>query len=211
MVTAIGRKAVSVDNLFIRSVRLPSPINTAINEKYVAQQEALREQYKVQEAAERYRVSYINAQAERMTQELVNEGMSEAFLRWRGIGATRELAASPNAKFVIAGGKDGLPIILNPEAGAAGKEAPAPPQPGMPLSKRLNKEGPTEPDADQATPPPASLLPAEENASMYMRRIGKDIIDSLTDQFRTVVPDTSAPPSVNQPSPHGASVMNRGQ
>jgi hypothetical protein len=41
--------------------------------------------------------------------------MSEAYLRYLGIEATRDLAESDNAKLVIVGDKDGLPLILNPD------------------------------------------------------------------------------------------------
>lgn len=37
----------------------------------------------------------------------------EQLLRWKGIEATEKLADSSNAKIVIVGGKDGLPLILN--------------------------------------------------------------------------------------------------
>ena len=47
-------------------------------------------------------------------QAKVSGGISETYLRWRGIEATVELAKSNNAKVVIiGGGKDGLPLILN--------------------------------------------------------------------------------------------------
>ncbi len=132
MMEALGRNPIIVDNLFIRAVRLPPVVEAAINEKFVAEQEVLRQAYKVQEAAERYKARFIDAQAVRMTQETVNTNMSEQFLRWQGIEATRELAKSPNSKVVVVGGKDGLPLILNPDApmpqgsaGAAGGRSAA--------------------------------------------------------------------------------------
>ena len=50
---------------------------------------------------------------------LVNEHMTQNFLRYQGIQATKDLASSPNSKVVVIGGKDGLPVILN-EASPAG-------------------------------------------------------------------------------------------
>jgi regulator of protease activity HflC (stomatin/prohibitin superfamily) len=46
-------------------------------------------------------------------QSIVLQGLSEQLLRWRGIEATKALAASQNAKLVVVGGKDGLRLILN--------------------------------------------------------------------------------------------------
>jgi len=48
-------------------------------------------------------------------QRIVSAGLTESLLRWKGIEATTKLAESGNAKMiVIGGGKDGLPLILNP-------------------------------------------------------------------------------------------------
>ena len=46
-------------------------------------------------------------------QTIVTTGISEQLLKWKGIEATMEIAKSPNAKVVIIGGENGLPIILN--------------------------------------------------------------------------------------------------
>jgi regulator of protease activity HflC (stomatin/prohibitin superfamily) len=46
-------------------------------------------------------------------QAIVTKGISQNPLRWKGIEATEKLASSSNAKIVIVGGKDGLPLILN--------------------------------------------------------------------------------------------------
>jgi len=55
----------------------------------------------------------IEAQGIRDFNKTVAEGISDNFLRWKGIEATENLSASPNAKVVVIGsGKDGLPIIL---------------------------------------------------------------------------------------------------
>ena len=76
-------------------------------------------------------------------QKTVSQGISESYLRWRGIEATLLLAQSPNAKIVVIGtGKDGLPIILGnadvptvppggqPQAGSNGAPSSASGSPG---------------------------------------------------------------------------------
>ena len=58
----------------------------------------------------------IEAQGIADFQRIVAQGISEQLLRWKGIEATEKLAGSTNAKVIIVGaGKDGLPIILNPQ------------------------------------------------------------------------------------------------
>jgi regulator of protease activity HflC (stomatin/prohibitin superfamily) len=59
-------------------------------------------------------------------QEIVAKGIDENLLRWKGIEATKQLAASANTKIVvIGGGKDGLPIILNTADGGTSKTVAA--------------------------------------------------------------------------------------
>ncbi len=55
----------------------------------------------------------IEAQGLADFQKIVQQGLSEQYLTWKGIEATEKLASSPNAKVVVVGNpKTGLPIIL---------------------------------------------------------------------------------------------------
>ena len=55
----------------------------------------------------------IEAQGIADFQRIVTAGLTDSFLRWKGIEATSKLADSQNSKVVVIGsGKDGLPIIL---------------------------------------------------------------------------------------------------
>jgi hypothetical protein len=58
-------------------------------------------------------------------QQKVQAGISPNYLKWRGIEATLSLATSENAKTVIIGGKDGLPLILNTDEATAARRTPA--------------------------------------------------------------------------------------
>jgi hypothetical protein len=101
-------------------------------------------------------------------QQIVSQGISDSYLRWRGIEATLQLAQSSNSKIVIVGsGKDGLPTILgnvdgspsSQPASPAGNGETAPKEkttgasptaslqktPGDTLSKPSEKTPPTQP------------------------------------------------------------------
>ncbi len=99
--------------ILVRQVKLPEDMAQAISDKFVAEQKVLTERYRVLESVERYKRSYVDSEATRLSQSIINDGMSEAYLRYMGIQATKELAASSNAKIVIIGDKDGLPLLLN--------------------------------------------------------------------------------------------------
>ncbi len=83
--------------------------------------------FRVQREAEESKRKQIEADGIAAFQKTVSQGISDSYLRWRGIEATLELAKSPNSKIVVIGsGKDGLPIILNGAdnpVGAAGRKS----------------------------------------------------------------------------------------
>jgi regulator of protease activity HflC (stomatin/prohibitin superfamily) len=105
----------TVKSVLIRQIAFPQSVSSAINNKFVAEQNVLEERYRVLQAVEDYKQTYVDAEATRFEQALISEGMTEEYLRYLGIEATRELSESDNAKLVIIGDKDGLPLILNPE------------------------------------------------------------------------------------------------
>jgi regulator of protease activity HflC (stomatin/prohibitin superfamily) len=153
-----------VDTLVL-GIELPPSIVIAINRKleqyYIAQEYTFRVEREVKESQRKK----IEAEGIREFQQIVTQGISDSYLRWRGIEATLQLAQSTNAKTVIVGGgKDGLPIILG------NADAPAPPrerQTGPDGAPRATAAGPTTPW--EKTPPagleqPAEKLPPNPNA-----------------------------------------------
>jgi len=118
-VEQMARKPVIIDSIVVRGISLPEQVNQAIDLKFSAEQEYLRYKYVLLKAGEQMKESYIRAESIRMFQNIVNGGMTDAYLRWAGIEATKTLAASTNSKFVIMGGRDGLPVILNMDSDGA--------------------------------------------------------------------------------------------
>ncbi len=118
----VGRKYVIVDDVIIRSVTLPEEVRRAIEAKLVEEQRLLTYDFRLKTAAQEAERKRIESRGIRDYAANINATMSENVLRWHGVQATKELAASPNSKLVlIGGGKDGLPLILN--AGDWGKES----------------------------------------------------------------------------------------
>jgi regulator of protease activity HflC (stomatin/prohibitin superfamily) len=100
-------------NTLILGIELPSTVVTAINRKI--EQYYISEEYKFRVAREIRESERKKIEAEGISefQQIVSQGISDSYLRWRGIEATLQLAQSSNSKIVIVGsGKDGLPIIL---------------------------------------------------------------------------------------------------
>ena len=106
-------RGIIVESTPLRQVALPADLSTAIEEKLRAEQESQRMEFVLQRESKEAERKRIEAQGIRDFNKTVAEGISDNFLRWKGIEATENLAKSPNAKVVVIGsGKDGLPIIL---------------------------------------------------------------------------------------------------
>jgi regulator of protease activity HflC (stomatin/prohibitin superfamily) len=151
-------------------IELPNSVVQAINRKteqyYIAQEYAFRIDRERKESERKA----IEAAGISEFQRIVSQGISDSYLRWRGVEATLQLAQSTNSKVVIiGGGKDGLPIILGnvdtpaparargaspAENGGTAEERVTAASPAVPLEKT--------PSADLAVP--AERMPAADAA-----------------------------------------------
>ena len=104
---------VLVDDVLISGVGLPDSVVVAINRKIEQQQVMQEYDFRLlREEKERDR-KRIEAEGVRDFQAIVARSITQEYLRLRGIEATTALATSPNAKTIVIGGRDGLPLILN--------------------------------------------------------------------------------------------------
>lgn len=123
-----------VENILIKRIRLPVKVEQAIQDKLVQYHIMEGYDFRVErEEKERLR-KRVEAMGIREFQNIVSEGISEQYLKWKGISATLQLATSNNAKVVVIGaGEGGLPIILGnmdqpaapPRSNAAGSSSDA--------------------------------------------------------------------------------------
>jgi prohibitin 2 len=113
----------TIADLRVEEITLPEIVRDSIHRKEQMRQISETFDYRLElEDKERER-KRIEAEGIRAFQNIVSPGVTESYLRWRGIEATLELAQSPNTKIiVIGGGTDGLPIILNADPQTAPSE-----------------------------------------------------------------------------------------
>lgn len=170
-VAEIRQIPIRIDGFAVKSITLPGMLRDAIELKVIAKQNFMRYRYLLLTEQQEAKRKTIEGEGIQAYQNLVNKNMTPDYLRFEGIKATKELAASPNAKIVVVGGKDGLPIILNTE------QAPAPalPPPGTPGDALLPVERPEPPaaEAPPPTPPPSQgsgwLIPGESIVDFILR------------------------------------------
>ncbi|HWA08526.1 MAG TPA: prohibitin family protein [Opitutaceae bacterium] len=131
----ISERYILLDDLLLKSVTLPRPVAESIESKLRAQQLAQEFDYRLATETKEAQRKKIEAEGIRNFQDTITgSGISEQFLRFKGIEATLELAKSPNAKIVIiGGGDDRLPLIL--DGGSRSDSLTLPSAPTTPASR----------------------------------------------------------------------------
>ena len=126
------QSAIQLLDTLVLGIELPPAIVAAINRQTEQYYQIQEYKFRVEREAQESKRKQIEANGIAAFQRTVSQGISESYLRWRGIEATLALAQSPNAKIVIFGtNKDGLPLILgNVDTPAGSGITPPPPANG---------------------------------------------------------------------------------
>ena len=173
------QNAIQILDTPVLSIELPPAIVAAINRQTEQFYQIQEFKYRVEREVEEAKRKQVEANGIAAFQKTVSQGISDSYLRWRGIEATLALAQSTNSKIVvIGGGKDGLPIILgnvdNPPASplrvpATGGSAPA----GTPAAPGAGKTS----EAPPGTPADVNSAAAAAAAQKPTSYIPLDISD----------------------------------
>jgi regulator of protease activity HflC (stomatin/prohibitin superfamily) len=152
------QNSIQILDTLVLSIELPPAIVAAINRQTEQFYQIQEYKYRVEREVEEAKRKQVEANGIAAFQRTVSKGISDSYLRWRGIEATLALAQSKNSKIVIIGsGKEGLPIILgnmdnNTNAPAAPGPVPAP------VSNTPAPTPETAPQAPEAVPAPGGAV-----------------------------------------------------
>src|SRR5262245_19964583 len=176
------QNSIQLLDTLVLSIELPPEIVGAINRQTQQYYEIQEYKYRVEREAQESTRKQIEANGIAAFQRTVSEGISDSYLRWRGIEATLALAQSRNSKIVIIGsGKDGLPVILGNIDNVTGTGAKA----SVPEDDR------TANDKTSASPPvPGGSAPVKSGESL-----GSSLI---TTEKNSATARSSTPPDVTQ-------------
>lgn len=105
-------RGIRLERVLLRAVKLPDILSVAIEKKLEAEQQAEQMKFVLQRESQEAERKRIEAKGISDYNLEVTKGLNDNILKLRGIEATRELAKSENAKVIVVGGKDGLPLIL---------------------------------------------------------------------------------------------------
>jgi regulator of protease activity HflC (stomatin/prohibitin superfamily) len=106
-------KYILIDQILITGVYIPEALKRAIEAKLTEQQNVIQYDYVLGVAKKEAERKRIEAEGIRDFQKIVTPGISPNFLRWKGIEATLDLSKSANAKVIVIGAQNGLPLILD--------------------------------------------------------------------------------------------------
>ncbi len=107
----IGGEFLEIEDVALFNIKLPEQVQTAIQNKVEAEQNALAAVFDVQQEREKAKQKQEEAKGLQEYARIVS-GIPRSVLQWKGIDATLELAKSPNAKIVVIGAKGDLPLLL---------------------------------------------------------------------------------------------------
>ncbi len=122
----VGERYVSLDDLLVKEIKLPPLLQTAIENKLIEQQNSLAMQFRIDREKQEAERKIIEGGGVAKFNDLVRPGLSEDMLRYKGIEATLKLSESANAKVVMIGDKNGLPLILDTSSSSAAPRLAAP-------------------------------------------------------------------------------------
>lgn len=109
----LDEKNVQLNQVLIRSIKLPATLKEAIESKLKQEQLSLEYEFKLEKAQKEAERQEIEARGKALANNIINASLTDKILREKGIIATLKLSESSNSKVVVIGNsKDGLPLIL---------------------------------------------------------------------------------------------------
>ncbi|WP_224362510.1 prohibitin family protein [Hyalangium versicolor] len=114
---ALQGKFVIVEAILVRDVGLPDAIRQAIADKLAEEQRSQKMRFTLDKERQEAERKQIEAEGIAKYQSIVRQGLTEEYLRLKGIEVTQKLAESSNAKIIMvgSGAHGGLPLVYQPD------------------------------------------------------------------------------------------------
>lgn len=110
MNTLVGPRGVIVEQVLMKSIKLPDGLYAAIEEKLEAEQEAQRMEFVLERERGEADRRRIEAEGIRDAQRILEEGLSPQVLAWRSLEAFQNLSTSPSTTVIVTDGQ--LPFLI---------------------------------------------------------------------------------------------------
>lgn len=126
MATVLEARGFVVENVLLKSIRLPADLARAIEQKLEAEQRAEQMRFVLDRERQEAERRKIEAAGIRDAQAIISSGLTPMLISWQSIEAFRELARSPNTKVILTDGRTPMLIGNDLVGSEARPTAPAP-------------------------------------------------------------------------------------
>ncbi len=111
MMSVLESRGFEVENVLLKSIRLPADLARSIEEKLEAEQRSEQMRFVLDREKQEAERRTIEATGIRDAWAIIAQGLTPSIISYQSIEAFRELARSPNAKVIVTDGK--TPMLLN--------------------------------------------------------------------------------------------------
>ena len=125
MMETLGPRGFVVENVLLKSIRLPADLARAIEEKLEAEQRSEQMKFVLDREKQEAERRTIEAQGIRDSWAIIAQGLTPSIISYQSIEAFRELARSPNAKVIVTDGKAPMLLTNDIAADPAGQSGPS--------------------------------------------------------------------------------------
>ncbi len=113
MMSILGDRGFVIENVLLKSIKLPAGLSQAIEEKLQAEQEAQRMEFVLNQERKEADRKRIEAEGIRDSQKIISEGLTPLLIQYKSLEVMRQLSTSPNTKIIITNGK--TPYLISPQ------------------------------------------------------------------------------------------------
>lgn len=112
MMEVLGDRGFVIESVLMKRIELPASLSTAIESKLAAEQEAQRMEFVLQREKQEAERKIIEATGVRDAQKILDQGLTDAVLKFKALETFRELSNSTNSKIIFYNGE--IPLMLDP-------------------------------------------------------------------------------------------------
>ncbi|WP_373064134.1 prohibitin family protein [Gemmatimonas sp.] len=131
MMEVLGPRGFEVENVLLKSIRLPADLARSIEEKLEAEQRSEQMRFVLDREKQEAQRRIIEAGGIRDAWAIIAQGLTPSIISYQSIEAFRELARSPNAKVIVTDGKAPMLLTTDTAAEVAAPRAPAGNEPAI--------------------------------------------------------------------------------
>jgi regulator of protease activity HflC (stomatin/prohibitin superfamily) len=110
--TVFKQRGLTLEQLLIRNIALPTSVKESIESKINAEQDAQKMQFVLQKEKQEAERKRVEAQGIADYQRILSTGLSDKMLQYEQIKAMKELSLSQNAKVIVTG-KGGSNVLIS--------------------------------------------------------------------------------------------------